>query len=96
MGKLQKEIDSSISELITYISSYNSFTSKGNYYKSNGILYRFGLLRRSFELFFPSLEELPKNSYECETVNVMLNSNLEILYFQIMKYQKNIQLTMII
>lgn len=74
MGKLQKEIDSSISELITYISSYNSFTSKGNYYKSNGILYRFGLLRRSFELFFPSLEELPKNSYECETVNVMLNS----------------------
>lgn len=74
MNNLKQKIDFLLKTLITFVSSYEGESLKAYYYQYNGILNRLGLLRRSFELFFPALEKLPENDFECETVNVMLNS----------------------
>ena len=50
-----KSVDKDLCNLITLVANYKTKDSKANYFKTNGVLVRLGILRRSFELFITSL-----------------------------------------
>ncbi len=70
----KRKIDRLLSELIFICVSIKLESRKAHFYLHEGVLIRLGLIRRSFELFFEAFGTIANNDYECETLNVALNS----------------------